>query len=257
MTQSGTPASFSNRDAVYNDLIAPGTGIISTFPVPLSDPKCPYPGYSLCALASHRTGDGTSFSAPLVSAAAALLVAQRPTMTASQVMKVLQSSATDLGTAGRDAATGEGLLNVEEALRQATTLPLPPADAFELADDGSRTNGDAGRAARSLYGTSVQATIDYYDDPNDVYRVYLRQGHRATFKLRGPEGTSPTLALWRPGTKHVTEITQIAVRIGAVLAHAKGATATVTYRVPRSAWYFVEVKAPRRDGGQYRLVISR
>jgi subtilisin family serine protease len=104
---------------VYNGLIAPGQGYLD-LPV-LSDPKCPYPGYSLCALAAYRTGDGTSFSAPLVSAAAALLLAQRPTMTASQAMKVLQSSATDLGKAGRDAATGEGLLNVEEALRQATT----------------------------------------------------------------------------------------------------------------------------------------
>lgn len=259
MTQDAVPATFSNRDPVFNDLTAPGTGIVSTFPEPLTDPKCPYPGYSLCALAAYRTGDGTSFSTPLVSATAALMLSLRPSLTASQVMKVLQTAAIDVGTPGRDAATGAGLLNVQEALRQVTSVPLPPPDAFELSDDGSRTNGDAGKAAHSLYGTrpKIRATVDAFDDPVDVYRVYLRAGRQVKAAITGPEGTKPTLALWRPGTKHVTAITRVALSYGNLLAFSTGANAVVRYGVPTTGWYFVEVKAPKRAGGSYRLVITK
>lgn len=259
MTQSGTAASFSNRDPVYNDLIAPGTGIISTFPSALTDPKCPYRGFSLCALPPYRTGDGTSFAAPLVTAAAALLLGQRPSLTQSQVMKLLRLSATDLGPTGRDAAFGAGLVNIEAALRQAVDGPTPVADAFELSDAGTRTNGDAGKAARSLYGSrpKLKATVDYFDDPNDVYRVYLRQGRLATLDLTTTDGSKPTLVLWRLGTKHVTDVTKLAVRTGRVLAYRKGSSVTIRHRVTKTGWYHVEVKAPSRDDAVYRLAIAK
>lgn len=259
MTQAGSAASFSNRDAVYNDLIAPGTGIISTFPEALTDPQCLYPGYSFCALPLYRTGDGTSFSAPLVTAAVALMLATRPSVTTSQIMRILQTSATDLGPSGRDAANGAGLLNIEEALRQVLADPLPTADSRELNDDGTRTNGDARKASHSLYGSrpKLTATIDYFDDPSDVYRVYLRRGRTATLSLTGLDGTKPMIVLWRPGIQHVTEVTRLAVRSGSVLRFGKGASVTLRYRVARTGWHYVEVKAPSRKGGAYRLAIAK
>jgi subtilisin family serine protease len=252
LNQAGQPPAFSNRDAIFNDLAAPGVDIVSTFPTALTDPNCAWPGYNICAAPPNASGAGTSFSAPLASAAAALLLAQRPSLTASQIMALLEKSAVDIATAGRDAATGNGRLDVADALAAALTL-APPADRFEV-------NDDAGSRAHTIYGATrhrVKATIDAYDDPSDVYRLYLRAGRTAVFHLDGPNGRKPTLVLWRPGTKHVTPVTAIAVRTGAVLAFKGGVDPRFTYRVPRSGWYFVEVKAPKAGGGAYDLTVTK
>jgi subtilisin family serine protease len=245
---------FSNRDTVYNDLAAPGVGIVSTYPIDLTDPACEWPGYNFCARAQyahHAAGAGTSFAAPLVSAAAAVLLAQRPTLTPSQVMTLLELSAVDLGTPGRDPATGYGELDLAEALGAALTVP-PPPDRYE-------TNDDAGAKAWTLFGSRhrASATIDFFDDPNDVYRVYLRAGRTLKTSLAGPKNTKPTLVLWRPGTAHVTPITLLAVRSGSVLAYRSGTDPSLSYRVERSGWHFVQVRAPKARRGAYTLTITK
>ena len=63
---------------IFNDVAAPGVGIVSTFPEALTDPVCGWPGYNICARTASGSGNGTSFAAPLGSAGAALLLAQRP-----------------------------------------------------------------------------------------------------------------------------------------------------------------------------------
>jgi hypothetical protein len=90
-----------------------------------------------------------------------------------------------------------------------------------------------------------------------VYRVYLRAGRTATVDLKGPKGRKPTLVLWRPGTKHVTPITAIALRSGAVLAFRTGSNPRFTFRVRQTGWHFVEVKAPKAGGGFYQLLITK
>jgi len=251
LTQRNEVAGFSKRDKVFNDLVAPGAGIVSAFPYDLTDPACQFPGYSLCAANGQGTGDGTSFAAPLVTAAAALLISQRPDLQPSQVMSLLERTARDVSPAGRDALTGNGLLKVVDALA-ALQGPLPPADRFE-------SNDDAGDDAYALFGErrTVAATIDYFDDPSDVYRVYVRASRRLEVALSGPAGGRPTIVVWRPGTKHVTDVTAIAVRSGAVLAHRSGQRPKLSYRAPRAGWYYVEVKAPKRGGGAYTLTVAK
>ena len=114
--QSGKTPAFSNRDAVYNDLAAPGAGIVSTFPVELTDASCGWPGYNICARGPYAAGNGTSFSAPLASATAALLLGTRPQLLPSQVLAILELSAEPAGPAGRDPTTGNGVLDVAAAL---------------------------------------------------------------------------------------------------------------------------------------------
>jgi subtilisin family serine protease len=245
---------FSNRDPVFNDLAAPGAGIVSTFPrtPSLNDPACEFPGYSVCAEGSLKSGNGTSFAAPLVSAAAALLIAQdqRLVRKPSQVIALLERSATDLAPAGRDVVSGNGLLNVAGALAMREGA-LPPADRFE-------TNDDAGSRAYTLRASrrTIAATIDYFDDPSDVYRVYLRSGQRLGLALKGPGGRS-TLVVWRPGTEEVTDVTALAVRSGAILGFRRGASPRLTLPARRTGWHYVEVKAPFRSGGAYELAITR
>jgi subtilisin family serine protease len=255
LQSDGSVAEFSNRDPVFVDVVAPGRGIVSTWPRALSDSNCQQIGYSVCAIAANdRNGDGTSFSAPLVSGAIALLLAENPGLAPSQVTALVEKSASrhDLGPPGRDALAGAGSLDVVELL-VAATEPLSPADQFE-------TNDDAGERARRIPLRSnrlLRATIDYYDDPTDVYRVYLRREKRVTITLDGSLGGSASLVLWRPGTEHVTEVTNVAVRSGAVTAWKKGPRPALKLTIARSGWYYVEVKAPVKGGGLYLLGIAQ
>ena len=88
VARDGSVPDFSNRDAVYNDLSAPGEGILSTLPRAITSsarPGCVLQGYSDCGPIEFRRGEGTSFSAPQVSAAAALMFADNPQLQSDQV----------------------------------------------------------------------------------------------------------------------------------------------------------------------------
>src|SRR5437763_1063919 len=63
LTQSGAVPDYSNRDAVFNDISAPGSGIFSTFPATLTaqKPLCTDQGFSDCGSDDYRNPEGTSF----------------------------------------------------------------------------------------------------------------------------------------------------------------------------------------------------
>ncbi len=166
-------------------------------------------------------------------------------------MAILERTAVDRSPAGRDANSGNGVLDVFAALDATVGGPLPVADRFE-------SNDDAGAQAHRLSGASplVRATIDAFDDPIDVYAVHLDAGQRVTLQLSGLAG-KPLLALWRTGIERVTDVTEIAVRTGRVLAYRQRHNPALTYRVATSGWYFVEVRAPALGGGAYSLAIGK
>ena len=60
--------------------------------------------------------NGTSMATPHVSAVAALLWSQRPTATNTEIRNAINTSALDLGTAGRDTSFGYGLVQAKDAL---------------------------------------------------------------------------------------------------------------------------------------------
>ena len=60
---------------------------------------------------------GTSFSAPFVSGAAALLAQAFPNLTGAQIVQLLLDSADDLGAAGTDTTYGRGALNIGRAFQ--------------------------------------------------------------------------------------------------------------------------------------------
>ena len=103
-------ASFSNRAGSAQDhyLVAPGVNVLA-----------PALGGG-AALVS-----GTSFAAPHVSGAAAVVLSAAPYLSAAQVVQVLIDSATDLGAPGTDPVYGHGLVNLEAALGPLGTLSVP------------------------------------------------------------------------------------------------------------------------------------
>jgi subtilisin family serine protease len=70
---------------------------------------------------------GTSFSAPLVSALAGLILSIDPSFTTDQVEQFIEQSAEDLGPTGRDDHFGYGRINAYKALSMANGRPNTPS----------------------------------------------------------------------------------------------------------------------------------
>ncbi len=260
LSRTGNVPDFSNRDAIYNDISAPGQGIFSTFPstITAQRPTCPDQGYSDCGTDEYRNPEGTSFAAPQVSAAAALLFAVNPALTNSQVATLLEHSADDVNAANgcpgcallRDPLSGWGRLNVAKAI-EALGGPLPPPDKYE-------TNDNAGTQAFTLWGKQVSftAAVDYYDDPVDVYRIALSGGERVTAQLTsGWAGANVNLVLWKPGTTRIDDLRAPALR--AAQSIAPGGVQHVAFKAPGRGWYYLEVKVASPGFGPYTLTFSK
>jgi subtilisin family serine protease len=115
--ESGVVTGFSSESADV-DLVAPGRGI--TVAEPFSyDP------------AGYVPVSGTSFSAPMVAAAAAWIWTVRPQLDNTQVFDIMRMSAHDLRPSGYDRASGFGLLDIPKALE----YPAPAVDPLEPNDD--------------------------------------------------------------------------------------------------------------------------
>ena len=91
-------SAFSNYGKTI-DIAAPGSGVFSIFPDK-----------------SFGGMDGTSMSTPIVSGAAALLKANEPKLSNTDIAGRLMLTAKDLGTTGKDVYYGHGRLNIDRAL---------------------------------------------------------------------------------------------------------------------------------------------
>ncbi|MFP4329229.1 MAG: S8 family serine peptidase [Spirochaetaceae bacterium] len=69
---------------------------------------------------------GTSMATPYVAGVAGLLYAWDRGISPEQVLQILQETATDIATSGRDEATGWGLVNANRALRRRLMAPYGP-----------------------------------------------------------------------------------------------------------------------------------
>jgi hypothetical protein len=256
ISQAGTVPKFSNRDRIYNDIAAPGQQILSLFPRSLTSrfPSCSEQGYSSCGPDEYREAQGTSFAAPIVSAAAALLISVEPSLHPEQVISILQSSAVDLTpqtgcllcTEGRDEHSGWGRLDVAAAL-DALEGPLPARDRYESNDDAGSRAAFLTRPTRRLH-----ATVDFWDDQDDVYAIRLRAGQRVWISLAANHSESDvSLALWRPKTRSVTNVGSLRHR--ARLSARAGVREHISFTAPTTGNYFMQVRISSPGHVGYRL----
>lgn len=114
-------ASFSNYGARV-DLVAPGVDILSlrarrTDLALMAETVDYTPGRNFVGpRARYYRASGTSFAAPFVSSAAALILGRQPGLDAASVKRMIIQSAHDIGLPGVDRETGYGLLDVRAAL---------------------------------------------------------------------------------------------------------------------------------------------
>lgn len=196
---------------------------------------------------------GTSFAAPLVSAAAAWVWTMRPTLTAAQVAAVLRASARDVGPPGFDTATGYGIVDIPGAL----AAPTPPPDPAEPNDDVDEVRpgllfqtGQPPLSSPAKPSTRVAGTLDATEDPRDLYRIWVPAGK--VVRVSVSAGGDAAARIWGPQTASVDEGVRSRrrdLRGTTARAGKKGISAYVEVLLTgrsRAASYVLTVKAARR-----------
>jgi subtilisin family serine protease len=141
-TMSGTRASFSNTGS-HISLAAPGEnvfGAVSKDSSPKAFPRVQLPGSST---GLYGYNSGTSFSAPQVAGAAALVWGANRQLSSRQVADILKSTATGHGAWNPE--LGYGVIDVEAAIAVAKTTPAVSLRASKL----------PGMAYLNWFGTST------------------------------------------------------------------------------------------------------
>ncbi len=134
----------------------------------------------------YITASGTSFAAPLVSAAIAVLREAFPHMQANQITALLFETARDLGAPGVDAVYGHGMLDMERATRPVGTALIPIENEQMVPLQTARVAGTIGHNIKSA---NLQfAFFDKYGrafttDMND--NLEIKNPGRAFARLRG------------------------------------------------------------------------
>jgi len=191
--QNDTVPSFSS-EGPWVDVAAPGVGLVAA--VPLSHNPA---GYS--------TGlDGTSFSAPIVSAAAAWVWTMRPTLDVTQIFELMRRSARDIGAPGFDPESGWGIVNIPNAL----AAPAPPRDPDEPNDDIDEVQpgrlfpaGQPTLTTAARPSNRIAATLDASEDPGDIYRIWVPAHH--VVRVSVSSGGNAAARIWGPQTTSVDE----------------------------------------------------
>jgi serine protease AprX len=93
------PVTLDGHTYIKPDISAPGVDIEST-----------YPG------GSYEIESGTSMSAPFVTGTVALMLEKNPALKPSEIKQTLESTAVDLGPAGKDNDYGSGRIDAYEAV---------------------------------------------------------------------------------------------------------------------------------------------
>ncbi len=152
-------SSFTTR-AGYVALGAPGRSILSTY-------------YSTSTASSYAYASGTSMATPYASAAAAIVRGAHPGLSAAAVRDVLVATAFDVGEAGRDMCTGEGLVDPLAAL-DALAGPgtsVPPADP-----SGSTPQGPGPARLAGVLGARGMVRLSFVAPPGTVLLKIYRDG---------------------------------------------------------------------------------
>ena len=192
-TVDGVRASFSST-GTHLSLVAPGEDVLGALSA-LSSPKA-YPRVELPGAHAglYGYGSGTSFAAPQVAGAAALVWAANPALSAPQVADILEQTAS--GRGGWNPRLGHGVIDVANAVAHAAGTPLVELSAqrsglrVHLSWRGPTTARF--RLTVAVDGRPAQTVIDGSDRTSAWYRG--ARGHTYAFAVTAFDASGAALA---------------------------------------------------------------
>ncbi len=236
--------------AAYSEVIAVGatdsTGALTDFSTHGSWVDVAAPGWEITSTGRpdskgnlYYVGDGTSFSAPIVSGVVALMRAKTPSMTPAQVLARLRATARDAGPRGVDPYYGAGVLDATNALGggYASDLPLPAAGTAEPDDVPSRAT--AFETSGMSYGSiGIEGDIDWRRYDFASRRTVTFTVTPPYYDANAPQNVDPVLAVYDENLRLIAQVDQ----------KPEGQPETVTVRVPGTTYVTVRNANGSRAG---------
>jgi hypothetical protein len=184
LDQTGKLASFSNQAgaAANGYLVAPGVNLLAD-----------------CDSTGCEQVSGTSFAAPQVAGAIALLLQAFPNLTAQQAVQILFSSADDLGAPGIDPVYGQGELDLAKAFQPMGPMSVPQANGAMLVVNNPGVGGGGGLQS-SMTGGAMGDAIQHsrnlttvgYDGYQRLFVINLANAYQRT-PVRGLVAADPSI----------------------------------------------------------------
>lgn len=183
---------------------------------------------------------GTSFAAPQISGAVALLAQAFPNLSGQQIVEILLTTARDVGAAGTDAVYGRGVLDLTRAFQPVGGTSVAGISSAPIAPTNGRTSAPFGDAKPSGAGAVI---LDGYDRafaidlartiaahaPSRTLAASLRSRSRQVAMASGGTAVAMTLAPTGTGVRlDPTRLTGIDAEASRAIA------ATVTQQLGRN-----------------------
>ena len=102
----------------------------------------------------------------------------------------------------------------------------------------------------------IDATVDFWEDQDDVYAISLKRGQPVYVGLKGPEkGYDLSMALWLPQARSIEDVGSVRLRVR--VSARPGARQYFAYRAPERGRYFVQVRMSSAGLARYRLIVVK
>jgi hypothetical protein len=102
----------------------------------------------------------------------------------------------------------------------------------------------------------LQATVDYWDDQDDVYAIQLERNQPVYVGLTGVDATVDlTLAFWLPKATSLDRVADVRYRVRT--SAQPGSRQYLAYRPRVGGTYFVHVRSTSPGSTRYRLTIVK
>ena len=103
----------------------------------------------------------------------------------------------------------------------------------------------------------VKASVDFWDDQDDVYGIFLHHGETLYVSLVPAQRARMALALWRPETVSISDLARQDLRVR--ISATPGRRERISWTADAPGWHFLQTRltAPTGTPVAYRLSIVR